>query len=295
MSPNPAPAVPDRGDGLDRTPTAASARPAIFTAVLLALSCTAANADPGVVQCTYGGDDEHVTLEVYDTQRASLRGALGASAFQCAIAVRYIRPCRSHCKIPFYFQLFGTVDVDSCTATPADLDLDFVGRTLSLHVTPRGHRLHWHGMADSPCTSFRIDPEFARAHAAEGAVAERVPDELGAYAGRYPHDAIGGVTFLDHPLLRAAVARMGDDPALLQRLFEHRGPAVPIRRRGDRLFLSTCQAHDCLAHHWTLETTVDGGDARACRYDGRAAPGTTLWYRAGSAPEQRAQPCPDWD
>ncbi len=265
----------------------------------LMLSTLAAPAwsDAGVVQCTHGGDGAHASLVAYDTHRASLSGRIGDTTFNCPVAIEQIRVCGPNCHVPSLFRLYGRLDPAQCTTAGPGSD-DWNPARLStqpwLHVTPAGHRMRWQADGDSPCTAFRIEPAFAHAHRAESAIAQAPPDDLARYAGLYPHDAIAGVRFTDHPLFRAAWAGMPGDTALDQAILEDAGPWQRIHREGGLLLLEGCAAHDCLARRWTLRLRPDGSFIEACRSDAHHAPGITHTYRTGEPPSRLPAPCA-WD
>lgn len=111
-----------------------------------------------------------------------------------------------------------------------------------------------------------------------------------AYVGKYPNDAVDGVTFYD----RTEVANMlvsAVPDARLRRLFTGRdATAVPIFMIGGRIAAHACEPHDCGNHNWTFFIKPDASAAMACHHDATMGD-TSRWY-AGGAPVTRSGTCP---
>jgi hypothetical protein len=126
----------------------------------------------------------------------------------------------------------------------------------------------------------------AKTTAADGA-AEGAP--LAAYVDHYPFDEVDGVTFLDHPLVRAAVTAAVPDSRIRGRILEQ-GTAVPIERRGGRLLSHACEPHNC-PHNWAILIDEAGGAAEIC-YHGDEDGESARWFAAGRQVETRSGECP---
>ncbi|MCD9029838.1 hypothetical protein LDO26_16730 [Luteimonas sp. BDR2-5] len=251
-------------------------------------------ADDGVLQCTHGDDGQHATFRAYDAGRASLSGRIGGTSFNCPVAIEDRRICGPGCHIPPNFRLYGRLDPADCNVSGPQRDAwnpDWLTREPTVHVSATAQHLYWMSSGRSPCTVFRIEPGFARAHGVENGIAEQVPVDLAVYAGLYPHDPVAGVRLLDHPLFRAAWEDMPHDAELRGHLLDGSSPWQPVRREGQLLILEGCQAHACIAHDWTLRVDARGGHMDACRHDARSTPVATHHYRSGTPPRQDAAGC----
>lgn len=129
---------------------------------------------------------------------------------------------------------------------------------------------------------------FASAAAPAAPPAKAPPVE--AYVGKYPFDKVDGVSFLDHPAVRAAVTRGVSDPEARAWLLGAKGSPFPqIRRENGELIVIGCQQHACDRRNWAIYFNPASNLARVCysatgaqsrRYDGKG--GSRV--RAGSCP-----------
>ena len=122
------------------------------------------------------------------------------------------------------------------------------------------------------------------------APAPPAPDLI-RYEGRYPFDAVEGVTFPVHPLVRAAVEQSVRDPALRQRILSSDVTAAPVERIGERLLYWACEPHNCGAHNWTVMLLRDGRGAEVC-YVNVDDPARSGWYRGGQRQALSREGCP---
>lgn len=115
--------------------------------------------------------------------------------------------------------------------------------------------------------------------------------DLSAYVGQYPFDAVAGVAFRDHPLVRAALVQAGGDNAPVDQILTGPGPSTPIATADDGRILSWgCEQHNCGPHNWTLLVAADGSSAELCYHDETATP-ATVWLVDGRVTE-RSGDCP---
>lgn len=115
--------------------------------------------------------------------------------------------------------------------------------------------------------------------------------DLSAYVGQYPFDAVAGVAFRDHPLVRAALVQAGGDNAPVDQILTGPGPSTPIALADDGRILSWgCEQHNCGPHNWTLLVAADGSNPELCYHDEDATP-ATVWLVDGRVTE-RSGDCP---
>ena len=115
---------------------------------------------------------------------------------------------------------------------------------------------------------------------------------LAAYVDHYPFDEVEGVTFLQHPQVRAAVAAAVPDAAIREWMFERVGPTTPIVRRDGRLLSWGCEAHNCGPHAWTILIDEAGSAAEVCYHDEEADGEASRWFATGRPVETRNEECP---
>lgn len=114
---------------------------------------------------------------------------------------------------------------------------------------------------------------------------------LSGYVGQYPFDAVDGVVFRDHPLVRAALVQAGGENAPVERILTGPGPSTPIALADDGRILSWgCEQHNCGPHNWTLLVAADGSSPELCYHDEGATP-ATVWLVDGRVTE-RSGDCP---
>lgn len=114
---------------------------------------------------------------------------------------------------------------------------------------------------------------------------------LSGYVGQYPFDAVNGVAFRDHPLVRAALVQAGGENAPVDRILSGPGPSTPIALADDGRILSWgCEQHNCGPHNWTLLVAADGSRPELCYHDEDATP-ATVWLVDGR-PTERDGDCP---
>ncbi|WP_157218805.1 hypothetical protein [Flavisphingomonas formosensis] len=118
--------------------------------------------------------------------------------------------------------------------------------------------------------------------------------DLGAYVGHYPFDKVGGVSFIENPKVKAAIARTVTDKAILRWVTDpDAGPSDTIYRKDGKIAAWSCQQHNCGDHNWTLLVDPDGAKAALCYHDAEKSGGGSLWYPAGGGePEKRDGDCP---
>lgn len=116
---------------------------------------------------------------------------------------------------------------------------------------------------------------------------------LSAYVGKHPPEKVDGVTFLDQPSVKAAVAAAVPDARVRDFVFHYNGPDAPIVLKDGRVLAWGCEAHNCGYHNWSVAITPDGKDAQVCFYhDDDSADGPATWYLPGGRTEKRPGNCP---
>jgi hypothetical protein len=113
------------------------------------------------------------------------------------------------------------------------------------------------------------------------------PADLAVYAGKYPGDPVGGVSFLHHPRVRAAVEAAVPDARTRAWILDRADQQTPIALRAGRLVSWGCEAHDCNDHEWTIFIDSAGTSAEICYHVGRTMGDRSRWFRTGRPSELR--------
>lgn len=87
---------------------------------------------------------------------------------------------------------------------------------------------------------------------------------LSAYVGKYPFDAVDGVMFVDHPLVRAAMERSGAPAEALDYLRNDDTMVVPIREMDGRLLSRGFEAASGGDVNWGMLISLDGSRGAVC-------------------------------
>ena len=87
---------------------------------------------------------------------------------------------------------------------------------------------------------------------------------LSAYVGKYPFDAVDGVTFVDHPLVRAAMESSGAPAEALEFLRNDNTIVVPIREVDGRLMSRGFEPASGGDVNWGVLISLDGQRGAVC-------------------------------
>ncbi|TPG41366.1 hypothetical protein EAH79_09855 [Sphingomonas koreensis] len=119
-----------------------------------------------------------------------------------------------------------------------------------------------------------------------------VRESLSGYIGKYPFDAVDGVTFLANPAVTHVVDTLAPGPAVRALVLAGDGPGAPIAAIGGKLAAWGCETHNCGDHNWTILIAPDGGQGQLCYHDAAAMHDQSRWYVAADKAEMRDGGCP---
>ncbi|PZO04247.1 MAG: hypothetical protein DCF29_10585 [Alphaproteobacteria bacterium] len=116
---------------------------------------------------------------------------------------------------------------------------------------------------------------------------------LSAYVDKYPFDAVDGVTFIDHPLVRAAIERSGAPAEALEFLRNDNTVVVPIREVDGRLMSRGFEPAVGGDVNWGILISLDGQRGAVC-YSTGVVPDVSGadWYIDGEKAFTRYEMCP---
>jgi len=160
---------------------------------------------------------------------------------------------------------------------------------LSLALVAGCHRAPADNASAAAAASF-VPPPTQKATPLPG-LAQSNP--ITAYVGRYPRDAVDGVSFYDRTeVANALIDAVPDEKT--RRLYTGRDAVTgPIFRQGARVAAWGCEPHNCSDRNWTFLVEPDGSAGEACYHDGATMAATSRWYRGGGAkPMTRPGACP---
>lgn len=87
---------------------------------------------------------------------------------------------------------------------------------------------------------------------------------LSAYVGKYPFDTVKGVTFLDHPTVRAAIEAAVKVPEIRAAILEKNVVTTPIRETEGRLLARAFDPRSGGDVNWAVLMVTDGSKAAVC-------------------------------
>lgn len=116
---------------------------------------------------------------------------------------------------------------------------------------------------------------------------------LAAYAGKYPFDKVGGVTFIAQPAVAAGVKKAVADKAVQGWVLNADTTAGPISVKGGKVQSWACEPHNCGDHEWTIVIDLASGATDVCYHDATTMKdGQARWYLASGKNEMRTGDCP---
>lgn len=141
------------------------------------------------------------------------------------------------------------------------------------------------GCSPAPDTSAEAIPadeavvEYVGTAPAKAAVAQSAgTPSLLAYDRKYPHDVVDGVTFVNHPAVKAVTARSGAPAEALALIAETDLVVTPVRRAGERLLTSGFDPQHGGVDHWAILISADGTKGAVCYSN---ADGGSDWFIEG--------------
>lgn len=122
--------------------------------------------------------------------------------------------------------------------------------------------------ADSEAPQGAASASEAAFASAEAATPAPSPDQaappLSAYVDKYPFDAVDGVRFVDHPLVRAAMERSGAPQEALDYIRNDNTVVVPIIEVDGRLMSRGFEAASGGDVNWGVLISLDGQRGAVC-------------------------------
>lgn len=115
--------------------------------------------------------------------------------------------------------------------------------------------------------------------------------KLSAYVGKYPFDAVDGVAFKDHPLVKAGIAATVTNARIRNAITTTQGPSAPIAMVDGKVASWSCQQHNCGEHQWAILIDPATGATDVCYQNDPAMVSETRWFLAGGKEEKRKGDC----
>lgn len=115
--------------------------------------------------------------------------------------------------------------------------------------------------------------------------------KLTAYIDKFPFDAVDGVTFDDHPLVKAGVAKTVTNARIRNAIMTTRGPSAPITMVDGKVASWSCQQHNCGEHQWAILIDPATGATDVCYQNDPAMLSETRWFLANGKEEKRKGDC----
>lgn len=114
---------------------------------------------------------------------------------------------------------------------------------------------------------------------------------LSAYVGKYPFEAVDGVAFKDHPLVKAGIAKTVTNARIRTAITTTPGPSAPIATVDGKIASWSCQQHNCGEHQWAILIDPATGATDVCYQNDPAMVSETRWFLADGKEEKRKGDC----
>jgi hypothetical protein len=115
--------------------------------------------------------------------------------------------------------------------------------------------------------------------------------DLTAYVGMFPFDAVGGVTWHDHPMVTAGIRKTVIDAAVRRAMQSPGGPSAPIATYQGKVGSWGCQQHNCGDHQWAVLVDPKTGATDVCYHNAEQTGEASRWFLAGGGQETRPGNC----
>ncbi len=125
----------------------------------------------------------------------------------------------------------------------------------------------------------------------EPASAPKTNSGLAAYLDHFPFDVVDGVTWNDHPVVKAAIAKTVTNAEIRRTIETLAGPSAPIESHEGKLMSWACEAHNCGPHQWSVLVDPASGAADVCYYNDSVDQARSHWFLAEGAEEWRDGNC----
>lgn len=139
---------------------------------------------------------------------------------------------------------------------------------------------------DLPARAVAEPTEQARSPAVIG-----TGGDLSAYVGKFPFDAVGGVTWHEHPMVVAGIRKTVPDAEVRRALQSSGGPSAPIAVYEGKVGAWGCQQHNCGDHQWAILVDPRSGATDVCYHNAEQMVERSRWYLAEGNEETRLGNC----
>jgi len=162
-------------------------------------------------------------------------------------------------------------------------------RTLSLACAA----LAFNGLMATCVQADEIKSDKARPSAAAPQAREKAPPALSRYVGKHPFDAVEGVTFFQHPAVRAAIIASGVDRDTQKSIFFDDNVVGVVTKTRGRLLLHGYDPAGAGSTNWAILMIPDGSKAAVC-YSTGVIPDKqgADWYYGGDLAFTLYETCP---
>jgi hypothetical protein len=116
--------------------------------------------------------------------------------------------------------------------------------------------------------------------------------DLSGYEGKYPSDAVGGVSFLNDPAVVAGVEKAVPDRSVRKWVLDPNSVQTPISRTRGLVRSDACEPHNCYDHNWAILIDPGSASTSVCYHDADAMPeDQSRWYLASGKSGMRSGTC----
>ena len=126
--------------------------------------------------------------------------------------------------------------------------------------------------------------------AIEPAASGTAPD-LTNYVGKFPFDEVSGVSWNEHPMVKAGSQKTVTDASVLEAMAMPGGPSAPIATYLGKVGSWGCQVHNCGDHQWAVLVDPRTGETDVCYHNAAKVRDKSRWFLANGAEEIRPGNC----
>lgn len=121
---------------------------------------------------------------------------------------------------------------------------------------------------------------------------EAAPD-LGLYVDKFVFDKVQGMSFLEHPLVRAAIEAAAPAGPVRDQIYVTDAVSTPVIKVGQRLYVRSYDPASGGDVNWAILIAIDGSKAALC-YSSGVEPDVqgADWYAEGEKAFTLFVPCP---
>lgn len=114
---------------------------------------------------------------------------------------------------------------------------------------------------------------------------------LTAYIGKFPFEAVGGVTWHDHPMVTTGIRNTVTEAGVLNAMRAPGSPSAPIATYEGKIGSWGCEQHNCGDHQWAVLVDPNTGATDVCYHNAEQTGDASQWFLSDGSQETRPGNC----